>query len=93
MILQVIPGVIALHTLVAAAGGMPTVNISTTCRESEKAITALFGDTTVATYDNCMRQEQSAQQQLIKDWATCSRCGSGTMRPRYRALPRTAPWF
>src|SRR3954449_5889710 len=42
----------------AASAGLPTVDISTTCRESEKAIITILGPGTQQTFDSCMKQEK-----------------------------------
>jgi hypothetical protein len=71
----------ALHLIVAfdqdafaqtgRGAGPPTADIKSTCRESEKAIKAIFGaGATSVTYDGCMDQEKAAREQLVKDWAT-----------------------
>jgi hypothetical protein len=52
----------------AAPASVPTVDIATTCRESEKAITSIFGPGTLATFDSCMKQEQEAREQIVKNW-------------------------
>ena len=62
------PDVISDYVLLAA--GPPGVDIHKTCRESERAITAIFGNSTAATFENCMRQEQTDQAQIVKDWAS-----------------------
>jgi predicted lipoprotein with Yx(FWY)xxD motif len=59
-----------LYVLVASGGGVPAIDTQKTCRTSEQAIIAIFGDKTVATYDNCMEQEQAARKLIAKDWAT-----------------------
>jgi hypothetical protein len=69
MLIQFTPLVSGLYVLAAATGGTPTVDIRKTCQESEKAVTAIFGNATVATYDNCVSQEQAARASIVKDWA------------------------
>jgi hypothetical protein len=60
---------VGLYILVASGGGAPAIDIQKTCRTSEQAIFAIFGDKTAATYDSCMRSEQEARQLIAKDWA------------------------
>src|SRR5262249_13823753 len=56
----------------AAVGGPPRIAIETTCRSGEKEIIKLFGETTMATYDGCMKQESDAFGQLTANWASYS---------------------
>jgi hypothetical protein len=65
-----VPFAAAMHALVAVAGDPPSVNIGTTCRNSANEIIKLFGDTTIATYDTCMKQEKEALDTLKKDWSS-----------------------
>jgi len=51
-------------------GGLPAADIQLTCRESEKSLKAIFGESTAVTYDGCITQEQAAREQLVKDWAS-----------------------
>src|SRR5262245_66066159 len=53
---------------VAASANVPTVDIATTCRESEKAITSIFGPGSQQTFGSCMKQEADARAQIVKDW-------------------------
>jgi hypothetical protein len=52
----------------AASASVPSVDIATTCRESEKAITTMFGPGTQQTFDNCMKQENDARAEIVKSW-------------------------
>ena len=52
----------------AASAGVPTVDIATTCRESERAITSIFGAGVQQTFDSCMKQENEARGQIVKNW-------------------------
>lgn len=70
MLLALQPATVGLFVLIASSGGVPTVDIKKTCRTSEQAIVAIFGDTTAGTYDSCLEQEQTALKLLQKDWAT-----------------------
>jgi hypothetical protein len=62
------PDLISDYVVLAASAGLPGVDIQKTCRESERAITAIFGNSNAATFENCMRQEQTDQAQIVKDW-------------------------
>jgi hypothetical protein len=57
------PDVISDYVLLTASAGPPGVDIQETCRQSERAITAIFGNSNAATFENCMRQEQTDQAQ------------------------------
>jgi len=52
----------------AASANVPTVDIATTCRESEKAITSIFGPGSLQTFDSCMKQEKDAREDIVKNW-------------------------
>jgi hypothetical protein len=52
----------------AESAGVPTVDIATTCRTSEKAITSIFGPGNLATFDSCMKQEGDARAEIVKNW-------------------------
>jgi len=56
------------YRLVAASTGLPTIDIETTCRESERAIASIFGPGTQQTFVSCMKQENDARAQIVKDW-------------------------
>ena len=64
------PDVISDYVVLAASAGPPGVDIHKTCRESERAITAIFGNSNAATFENCMRQEHTDQAQIVRDWAS-----------------------
>jgi hypothetical protein len=52
----------------AASNGVPTVDIATTCRTSEKALIATFGTDTQQNFASCMASENGAREQIIKNW-------------------------
>lgn len=52
----------------AASAGVPIIDIATTCRESEKAITSMFGPGSQNTFDNCMKLENDARAEIDKNW-------------------------
>jgi len=52
-----IPIVLGTYILAAASGGLPKIDAQATCQSTENIITGLFGDKTMATVENCMRQE------------------------------------
>jgi hypothetical protein len=67
MLIAYMPIVLGTHLLVAAAGGLPSIDIEKSCRESSSA---LSGTTTGSVYDSCMEDEKEASAKLAKDWAT-----------------------
>ncbi|HVG50413.1 MAG TPA: hypothetical protein VM867_02135 [Xanthobacteraceae bacterium] len=54
----------------AAAQGLPGINVETTCRASAKSVFEAIGDSTVATVENCLKQEDAARTQILKKWDT-----------------------
>ena len=64
------PDAISDYVLLAASAAPPGIDIHKTCRESDRAITAIFGNSTAGTFENCMRQEQTDRAQIVKDWAS-----------------------
>jgi len=61
---------LGFHVFAAAAQGLPSINIETSCRASAKGVAEAIGDTTVATVENCMDQENAARAQITKNWDT-----------------------
>jgi hypothetical protein len=47
---------------------VPTVDIATTCRTSEKALIAIFGTETQQNFQSCMTSENTAREQIVKNW-------------------------
>jgi hypothetical protein len=54
----------------AKDGGPPNIDIQKTCRESSSVLTDLTGSGSQAGFSTCMNDEQTARDQLVKDWAT-----------------------
>jgi hypothetical protein len=65
----VVPLVLSAQAMMAAASGLPTINVEATCRASEQELLKLFGDTTMVTFESCMRQETDALSRIEKNWA------------------------
>ena len=57
----------------AARGDVPTIDIRSTCKAAASAMVQLMGSTSMER-DNeiCLSSEQSARDQLVKDWGTYS---------------------
>jgi hypothetical protein len=66
MFIAFMPIVLGSHMLVAAAGGLPSIDIEKNCRESSDA---LYGTTTANVFDACVEDEKDASAKLTKDWA------------------------
>lgn len=64
-----VPFALGAHILLAASSGPPKINVEATCRASEQELLKLFGDTTMVTFESCMRQEADALARIEKDWA------------------------
>jgi hypothetical protein len=60
----------ALPSVAKDSGGPPTIDIQKTCRESSSALTTLTGTDSQDTFNSCMNDEQTAREQLVKDWTT-----------------------
>ena len=52
----------------AAPNEVPTADIATTCRTSEKALIAIFGAETQQNFQSCMNSEKEARDQIVKNW-------------------------
>jgi hypothetical protein len=61
------PIVLGSHLLVAAAGGLPGIDIKKNCRESSDALNT---GTTANVFYSCMEDEKAAAAMLAKDWAS-----------------------
>jgi hypothetical protein len=59
----------AASASVAKDGGPPTIDIQKTCRESSSALIGVTGSD-AQDFSTCMNDEQSAREQIVKDWAT-----------------------
>ena len=57
---------------VAESSGLPTADIATTCRTSEKALIAIFGAATQQNFQSCMNSENGAREQIVKNWQNFS---------------------
>jgi hypothetical protein len=66
MFIAFVPIALAAHVLAAAAGGLPSIDIQKSCRESSDA---LYGSTTANVFDSCVEDERDASAKLAKDWA------------------------
>jgi hypothetical protein len=60
----------AVSPSLAQNSGPPTIDIQKTCRESSSALVGLTGSDSQDTFSSCMNDEQTARDELVKDWAT-----------------------
>jgi hypothetical protein len=60
----------AASASLAKDAGPPKIDIQKTCRESSDALTRLTGNGSQDNFSACMSDEQTARDQLVKDWAT-----------------------
>ena len=60
----------AASASLAKDSGPPTIDIQTTCRESSNALVDLTGNSSQDSFNSCMSDEQTAREQIVKDWAT-----------------------
>jgi hypothetical protein len=61
----------AASASLAKDSGPPALDIQTTCRESSNALVVdLTGNGSQDSFSSCMSDEQTAREQLVKDWAT-----------------------
>jgi hypothetical protein len=54
----------------AKDSGPPSIDIQRTCRESSTALVDLTGNGSQDAFSTCMNDEQTAREQLVKNWAT-----------------------
>ena len=67
MFIAFVPLALASHVLVAATGGLPSIDIQKSCRESSDAIS---GGSTANVFDACVADEKDASAALAKNWAS-----------------------
>ena len=74
MFLPYIPAVVGSQILLAATGGgIPTIDVNSTCRVAAGAMVKLIGGTTTENaLSACLSSEQSARELLVKGWSTFS---------------------
>jgi hypothetical protein len=70
MFLPSAPVVMGLYVLVESTGVVPTIDVATSCRAAQKAITAILKDAKMANVESCLTQEAEARKILVRDWAS-----------------------
>jgi len=88
-----IPIVFGAYVLAAASGAPPRIDAEATCRATQSIISGLFGDQTMATVENCMRQENEALAQIKKDWATYSAADKELCAQPRAYMPNYVEWL
>ena len=78
---------------VASSASVPSVDIATTCRESEKAITTMFGPGSQLTFDTCMKQENDARAEIVKNWQSYSAGGRQRCVNTTLYMPSYVEWL
>ena len=66
MYVPFVPIVLGSQLLVAAADGVPTIDIQNTCKA---AAAVTLGPSAQTDINICVSSEQKARDQLVKDWA------------------------
>jgi hypothetical protein len=77
----------------AASSGVPTVDIAITCRTSEKALIAIFGAETQQTFENCMTSENTAREQIVKNWQNFPAAGRQRCVNTTGYMPSYVEWL
>jgi hypothetical protein len=77
----------------AASSGVPTVDIAITCRTSEKALIAIFGTETQQTFESCMTSENTAREQIVKNWQTFPAAGRQRCVNTTGYMPSYVEWL
>jgi hypothetical protein len=72
---------------------VPTVDIAITCRTSEKALIAIFGTETQQTFESCMTSENTAREQIVKNWQTFLAAGRQRCVNTTGYMPSYVEWL
>lgn len=74
-------------------GGPPTINIQETCRENIAALQTLLGADVLQNQEVCMTDEQSARDQLVKNWASYPALAKSKCIQPQEYLPGYVEWL
>jgi hypothetical protein len=66
----ILGAILGAASAMAKDSGPPTIDIQTTCRESSNALVDLTGNSGQDSFNSCMNDEQTAREQIVKEWAT-----------------------
>ena len=83
--------ILASASATAKDSGLPTIDIQKGCRAAETELTSLFGSQSDA-YKSCLDDEQTARDQLVKDWAAFSAPVKATCVRPTDYLPSYVEW-
>jgi hypothetical protein len=78
---------------VAAEGRLPSIDVQASCAASAKAVFEATGDKTVATAENCLKQENEARNQLMKRWDTFSSADRAQCIDPKAYMPSYVEWL
>jgi hypothetical protein len=76
----------------AKDSGPPNIDIQKTCRESSSALSGLTGNDTQDSVGTCMNDEQTAREQLVKNWATYPALAKAQCVQPMEYLPGYVEW-
>ena len=82
----------AVSPSLAQNSGPPTIDIQKTCRESSSALIGLTGSDSQDTFSSCMNDEQTARDELVKDWANYPALAKSTCINPKEYLPGYVEW-
>ena len=77
----------------APPGGPPTINIQKTCNENIRALQTLLGNDIQQTAEVCIEDEQTARDQLVKDWASYPALAKSRCIQPQEYLPGYIEWL
>ena len=77
----------------AASANVPAVDIAATCRESEKAITNMFGLNNEQAFDRCMKLESDARAEIDRNWRAYTTGGRQRCVNTTVYLPSYVEWL
>jgi hypothetical protein len=84
---------LGFQVFAAAAQGLPSINVETSCRASAKGVAEALGQTGAATVENCMDQETAAHAQIVKDWDTFARADRTSCINPKAYMPSYVEWL
>jgi hypothetical protein len=87
------PIVTGLYLLVQGGGGVPTINVGSTCRAAERTLTAMNRDSAAANFEGCMRQQMAARHSLVEQWSTFPAADRSRCVVTARYMPSYVEWL
>jgi hypothetical protein len=82
----------AASAALAKDNGPPKIDIERTCRENSGALGNLMGNGLNSDFSVCMEDEQSAREQLVKNWATYPALAKSRCIQPAEYLPSYVEW-